>query len=304
MKRRALAPADSLDLLLDTMCNTFGGIILIALLVALLARQTPQQSPVNPSLALFEQRIALAESELATLRSHLTQQSDEPVSISAEAVRLAEKQLAAARADAIALASKTTRQAESAAATGGAAWSQLAEELRSLERRETELRNLIAGIEAETARLREREAALAAQLQSERDHQTVKLRFPKERPRTHSSLAVICKYNRLYPLFTSPGELDRTSITWRSVGGDSEESNPKPTSGLQMPLDMTNWRRLLEAFRAEGVYVAFYVYPDSYDVFRAAKEAATESKYEFGIEVVPAGRSLTWGSKGSSPPPL
>lgn len=238
------------------------------------------------------------------MRDHLAQQSDEPAAIAAEAVSIAEKQLATARADAIALASKTTGQAESAAATGGAAWSQLAEELRSLERRETELRNLIAGTEAEAARLREREAALAAQLQSEREHQTVKLRFPKERPRTHSSLAVICKYDRLYPLFSSPGILDRANITWRSVGGDSEESNPLPTSGLQMPTDMANWHRLLESFRAEGVYIAFYVYPDSYNVFRAAKEAATESKYEFGIEVVPAGRSLTWGSKGSSPPPL
>ena len=40
MTRRQVQQGDSLEMLLDTMCNTFGGIILIALLIALLARET------------------------------------------------------------------------------------------------------------------------------------------------------------------------------------------------------------------------------------------------------------------------
>lgn len=70
MKRRALIPADSLDLLLDTMCNTFGGIILIALLVALLSRTGGPSAEAPASQALHEQRIALAEGELEALRKH------------------------------------------------------------------------------------------------------------------------------------------------------------------------------------------------------------------------------------------
>ena len=34
--------SDSLDMLLDTMCNTFGGIILLAVMVTLLARRERQ----------------------------------------------------------------------------------------------------------------------------------------------------------------------------------------------------------------------------------------------------------------------
>jgi len=304
MKRRALAPADSLDLLLDTMCNTFGGIILIALLVALLARQTPLQSAAGPSNALYDQRIALAENELAPLRAHLGTHAGDDVSAPAAAVVAAEESLVAARAEAVAAAAETTHRAETVAAVGGAAWSQLAEELRQLERRETELRNLIAATEAETARLRERQAALAAQEQRERDSQTVKLRFPKERPRTRSSLAVICKHGRFYPLYSAVGVTDRTNISWRSVGSDAEESTPNPERGLQLPTNVSSWRALLDAHRSEGIYVAFYVYADSYETFREAKEVAIESRFEFGIEVVPAGRKLIWGSKGSSPPPL
>ena len=40
MSRRPAPQNDSLEMLLDTMCNTFGGIILIALLITLLARET------------------------------------------------------------------------------------------------------------------------------------------------------------------------------------------------------------------------------------------------------------------------
>ena len=44
MRRRSRAPKDSLDLLLDTMCNAFGGIVLIAILIALLIESPGDES--------------------------------------------------------------------------------------------------------------------------------------------------------------------------------------------------------------------------------------------------------------------
>ena len=47
MRRRRPAenPADSLELLLDTICNTFGGVLFIALLVALLTHVPAADRP-------------------------------------------------------------------------------------------------------------------------------------------------------------------------------------------------------------------------------------------------------------------
>ncbi len=304
MKRRALVPADSLELLLDTMCNTFGGIILIALLVALLSR-TGGASPEAPaSHALYSQRIALAEAELEALRKQAGAWPASDNAAPLDEVALAAEALAAARADAVAATTDAAQRADAIAAGGGAAWAALAEELRSLARCEAELHNLIAATEAETARLRGREAALNAQVKQQREAQTVKLRFPKERARTRSSLPVICQNGRIYPIYTSSRSLDRVNIQWRSAGADAEESTPLPERGLQLPANGGGWRDLLRAMKAENMYLAFYVYPDSYEVFRAAKELAIESQFEFGIEVVRAGRKLIWGSSGSSPPPL
>ena len=50
MRRRTLAPKDSLDLLLDTMCNAFGGIVLMAILIALLIQDGgPGKVPAPPA---------------------------------------------------------------------------------------------------------------------------------------------------------------------------------------------------------------------------------------------------------------
>lgn len=303
MKRRPLAPADSLELLLDTMCNTFGGIILIALLVALLSRNSGTPAEAPPSQALYAQRIALAESELDALRKETGGGPAMDLRDSLAGLSAAAEALAAARADAVAATADATQRADAIAAGGGAAWAALAEELRVLARRETELLNLIAATEAETARLREREAALNAQATQQREAQTVKLRFPKERARTASSLPVICQHGRIYPIHAGR-TLDRVNIQWHTVGGDAEESTPLPERGLKLPADAGRWREMLRAMKGEAGYVAFYVYPDSYEAFRAAKEMAVETRFDFGIEVVRAGRKLIWGSKGSSPPPL
>ncbi len=40
--KRSILISQSLDMLLDTMCNTFGGICFIALLVALISASTPK----------------------------------------------------------------------------------------------------------------------------------------------------------------------------------------------------------------------------------------------------------------------
>jgi hypothetical protein len=58
MTRRGSTPrAESLELLLDTICNTFGGIVFLAMLVCLLLTQTrrgaeAEATPAGPQAAL------------------------------------------------------------------------------------------------------------------------------------------------------------------------------------------------------------------------------------------------------------
>src|SRR5215218_10279424 len=54
MSRRRRHQPDSLELLLDTMCNTFGGIIMIALLIALLSRDASSENATDHIQRLLE----------------------------------------------------------------------------------------------------------------------------------------------------------------------------------------------------------------------------------------------------------
>ena len=83
MSRRAAPSGDSLDLLLDTICNTFGGILFIAMLVVILTNQMSRESsPTEPtaqnSQALRTMRGQLSESDakLTKLRQAARQKED------------------------------------------------------------------------------------------------------------------------------------------------------------------------------------------------------------------------------------
>ena len=49
MKTGRFEQSDSTGLMLDTVCNVFGGILLIAILVALLARETESKLTPDPN---------------------------------------------------------------------------------------------------------------------------------------------------------------------------------------------------------------------------------------------------------------
>jgi hypothetical protein len=77
MKRRlqSASESDSLELLLDTLCNVFGGIVLIACLLAILPRQE-MSSPLMPSESasaeMLERRLIAAREETIRLKSEIT----------------------------------------------------------------------------------------------------------------------------------------------------------------------------------------------------------------------------------------
>ena len=65
MNLRRRKPHDSLYMLLDTMCNAFGGIILLAVLVVLLTSKEKTQSATSAdSTEMLQRRVALAQTNL------------------------------------------------------------------------------------------------------------------------------------------------------------------------------------------------------------------------------------------------
>ena len=65
MNLRRKTPPDSLYLLLDTLCNAFGGIILLAVLVVLLtSKEKSRDTAASDSAEMLQRRLALAQTNL------------------------------------------------------------------------------------------------------------------------------------------------------------------------------------------------------------------------------------------------
>ena len=67
-RRRKNELGDSFDLFLDTITNTFGGVLLIALLIVLMIQETKQESPETKNATTTDD-IQLVESEISALEA-------------------------------------------------------------------------------------------------------------------------------------------------------------------------------------------------------------------------------------------
>lgn len=309
-RRRRLQPSDSLDLLLDTMCNSFGGIIFIAILVALLVRENPLPiftQAQQATEAMAERRLALAEADLAAARELCEQlKAKAPASLVAtvEAKKTVEQSIENLETENLLLAAQVEANAEDRVADPAKELKPLLEEYRRNAREAIALQNTLQAQEQNRVRLQTRLAEISASLrQREAKVETVHLRFPKERSKLTGSIPVIFRYGKTYPLYTERGDKNDQTIDWKKLP-DRDQTTPIEARGWTMAThrgEIDRWLR--DSPRSEG-YLAFFVYPDSVAEFRAFREAAVAQGWEFGIELVQPGAKLYWGNEGKNPPPL
>ena len=308
MRTLGRTSSDALELLLDTVCSMFGAILLIAILVALMAQTAKVESTSDQAGAeMLRRKIATAEADLTEthrLTGELTVPAESPsASLAAEKQQI-EQALAAARAQRDRMSTQLHDQVARKTVDFSTEWKKLTADLRALERKQEEVANAIKSQDQNRARLDGRVAEISKLMQQEKEARVVTLRFPKERARTKRSLAVICKFGKIYPITDADGRKNDATIAWKSKGGDDELSRPIEALGWTTAGNKAAISHLLDSLPKGEIYLAFYVYPDSFEVFRSVRDQAAAAQIEFGMELDRAGSDLIWGSGGSSPPPL
>jgi regulator of replication initiation timing len=301
MKRsRFRGQSDSLDLLLDTICNTFGGIIFIACLVTLLARETntgPYRALEEADTEMLQRRIAVAESDLARLEVLIAGQSESRASL--ETLRRKRGELN----DTIAKLRGETAvaAAEVGAVTGDL--QQLRAENRPLRAEAERLLNELTASEKDIARLQSRQRELEKKTAAARVQGRENVRFPKERPRDKAPFWVILKHGRVYPLRGDDGDLNTTSLEWES-SSTQDKVTPLPGHGGKLPADADSLAAQLRAVAGGKQFVAVCLYPDSYDTWRDYRRLIQTTGLDYGLSWNEQHAPLYFGATGSVPPPL
>jgi hypothetical protein len=262
----------SFDLFLDTICNTFGGIVFLAILLAILIQtraivKTPQQESEESPLTAEQVRELIAELDMA--RSDysaiaaafaslppLTTSEDDADYRKLDAERKAiEGQVSNAM-------QKQTRQTQLLAR-------QLAENVEINEENAAVPREL-QDIES---KVHERSASLKSLVTS---RQTT-LKIPRDRATNAPSVLGLLQGSRFYlaklPSYSSRSFNDDHVSTQASGRG----INIKPRSGRGWSLNDRELTTMIQNAHSRRHIVTVAVWPDSYDDFSTVKEALVKS---------------------------
>lgn len=287
-RRQMISTDDSLELLLDTICNTFGAVIFISILASILAQNSAPDSasPEETTAAIEETYIRQRElSELRrrqqTMESQLAQQeelirrfsNEESVSLAMQIHQDAQLQakMSAQKtdaADAIEVTERERLQLERA-------MQKRLKELNEAKSRQTEAANNLRNIETDhghTAEVR-------------RVHETTKFGF-----------TFALDNGRLYSVHTSEDQnandmdlmINRDDCEVLEVGGVTT-IRPLKTAGLPIRGIVSAQQDAKSKLAAVGklFVVRLFVAKDSFAEFLPVKEAMTGLGLEYALEIMP-----------------
>lgn len=309
MNLRRRKPHDSLYMLLDTMCNAFGGIILLAVLVVLLTSKEKIQSATSAdSTEMLQRRMALAQTNLqqslqlaATLH---TQANDDrwktQVPLLATRQHL-EDEIERLRE----LAAQNAQQIDANAG------SDPSDRLKQLDARAAEqeikkltAQNAIEAANAEKLRVAARLAALQKQMAEATKLSQRELRLPKEHDTDRQVVFCIVIFGRVYFCHNVDMTRNETDIKWTDKDG-VEFADPRKDRGFDPLTNAAQLRAYFTAQAHNSVFVDFVVIPDSFPAFIQAKQIAVECNLPYGWVPWRLGidGGLTFSARGYMPRP-
>jgi chemotaxis protein histidine kinase CheA len=289
MNLRRQRPSDSLDMLLDTMCNTFGGIILLAVLVTLLTSTERHGSATTASdtQEMLQRRLAMAQANLQQalqLQTSLqTKANDERWKT--QVSLLATRQQIQDEIEAIReLAAQNAKELDvTASADPAERMKNLSAQFAAAQAKKLEAQNSLAASKENAKRLNTRHASLekqAADIVSESQRQ---LRLPKEHETGKRVVYVIARFGRIYTCRNSDLSRNETDIEWSSTL-TSETAEPKKGRGIDPVTNAAVLRSYFKSQSGSSVYMAFCVFEDSFPAFIRARHLAIESGLAYGWE--------------------
>lgn len=292
MSRRKLVIPDSLELLLDTICNTFGAVIFISILLSLLVRDSgvreciaslPEE--VSAVIAARNQEIAQAKSRQVALELQLAQQQDVLDRFaSVESKGLANEIMAAADNQVQLLEQKTDAvdgmtQAESQALTMEATMKQQALKLQQTQ---------------------QQHKALLQEMQQATTLSSRTARIPRIRRTEKFGLAYMLHNGRLHRATTPDGEIDETDCVKTDAGGMTRIA-PRADSGMIVPeesiavqghgLERHKLQAKFERIDKARQFVRLFVSRNSFAQFIAVKDALIEQGLEYEVILFSDGKA-------------
>jgi hypothetical protein len=282
MNLRHKRPPDSLFMLLDTICDTFGGILLLAVLVTLLTSRENENhaGATSENVDFVKRQLEIAETNLRqalNLSTRLeTKAGDSRWKEQIELIAT-RKDLQQQLQQVDAVIARKTEDIRAVAATDPSERAKyLNQRMADAQLRQSEAQNRLAAANQNLQHLKQRQADLKHQIASKIQETERPLRLPREHETGKDVVYIIARFGLIYPCRNGDLSRNETSIEWGFLG----TADPIPGKGL--PPDA------MDSYFAElsrsGVYVVFCAFADSFPAFMQARQTAVARGLSYGWE--------------------
>jgi len=309
MNIRRKRPPDSLYMLLDTMCDAFGGIVLLAVLVTLLTSTEKQshREAAADTQEMLQRRLALAETNLQEslqlLRSLQAKANNDrwKKQVALLATRKKLQVTLQQTRDAVAQDNKKLDTAN--ASDPSERLKVLNAQLAAAKARQLELQNSLNAAVENVKRLKQRLEALNRQVTVKYNESVRSLRLPKEYQTGKRVIYIIAQYDQIYPCRNSDMSRNENSISWTS-SLVNETAEPIRGKGIDPTLGAHGLESYFNSQTKDSVYVVFCVFEDSFPAFIRAKQLAVASGLAYGWEPFQnQDGPVSFGERGHTPNP-
>jgi hypothetical protein len=308
MNLRRKTPPDSLYLLLDTLCNAFGGIILLAVLVVLLtSKEKTQSSKAADSQEMLQHRLAIAQTDLQKsqqLAASLKAKANDERFKQQVALLSTRKDLQDAIQQTRDTVAQSSKDIDTASAVDPSERLKfLNAQLAAAQAQKLEAKNSLAAAEENTERLKQRLADMERQVTAKLDELQKPLRLPKEHETGKRVIYIIVRYGHIYLCRNYDLSRNETDIDWiTTLTGETAE--PKRGMGIDPTGSTAGLINFFKNMSDDSVYVAFCVYEDSFPAFIRAKQLASDCRLAYGWEPFQiSDGSVSFGAVGHTPKP-
>ena len=269
--RRRREPESSLELFLDTICNTFGGILFILLFVVLSLRMTGAKSSDESQEVVSAAEFAQLDTDWAEAKARYETLIRQRERLGDFASKLTNPEAAGELAQWRELLARGDELTEQIL--------QLAAETASLEAQRAENEERWTGIKREVESLRQERDVTCSELKKMKSARQRDRSLPQMRETNKREVGLVLRYRRLYVWhrYEADGErggLNTDDFLLLGKNGEVLLTAPKPWGGVEVTeqTGIGSAEKLLRRFSPRQYAVSICIWPDSYDRYGIVRD--------------------------------
>ena len=297
-RRRTSINASSLDLFLDTICNAFGGIMFLSILISVLAKMQDTRASSKPSNESIQQSDADEFSrklkELQSDRSRIlaTIDSLETLSVGADQSEVIELK-------------ERTRQARRRLDLAVAGQSLMSLKLSEIQVDATNLKQESVELEEKLVAAQAAYLDKAKAVDDALDSRVQKTELPSVRATNKGNLLFAMRYGKLYLISDTAHRLSGNYYAPHAIVTKtpfSTEVKPRKEAGwdLSVAEDVSQLEAALANEPPHNTFLSVAVWPDSFKEFARLKENCLRLGYDYQLLPLNDVESISIGSGGSA----